>query len=182
MKHFLNFDTCLHVDSSVVHLMKVFGIQSFVVQSHGLQHLHVAVEQFSELLVTTDFSSVTNTIKKMFECLFSFILDIDKCSLYRKVVLTWLRLFYQESSLVCEKLIMLRMGKHSQVVFYNKMWSILNYLRNVVAQMVIRYSQNAQHQKIFMFLTGFRNKFIDDKAFSKAETLFCLYYTWSPFE
>ena len=80
------------------------------------------------------------------------------------------------------KLIMLRMGSHSQVVFYNKMWSILNYLRNVVAQMVIRYSQFANHQKIFMFLNGFRNKFVNGKAFAKAETLFCLYYVWSPFE
>ena len=165
--------------------MNKFGIvaESFAVQSHGLPHYqHVAVRRYSGLLVTENFSSVTKTIKIMFECLYSFILDIDKCSLYRNVVLAWLRLFYQESSLVCEKLIMLRMGKHSQVVFYNKMWSILNYLRNVVAQMVIRYSQNANHQKIFTFLNGFRNKFANDKAFAKAETLFCLYYTWSPFE
>ncbi len=127
--NFLNFDTFLHVDKSVIHVMNKFGIQSFVAQSHGLQHYQlVAVSRFSEHLVYDEISSVTKIIKNMFECLYSFIRDIDKCSMYRKVALAWLRSFYHESSLVCEKLLQLRLGNHSQVVFFNKIWSVLNYL------------------------------------------------------
>ena len=52
-------------------------------------------------------------------------------------------------SLVHDKLFALRPGGRKKVILFNQLWDVMNYLRNVVAQMGLSYLNDSAHTMLY---------------------------------